>query len=216
MIKILPNAQRAKNLIIIFYVLVGCECISIISAYLQYDLLANITDYIDPNTAEMNDIRQQMVGFITFAIYITSIVLFIMWFRRAYHNLHLAGVTGLKFSEGWAAGCWFIPFVNLTRPYNIMEEIWDETQRITTVGHKIKDDSLVGIWWASWIITNIVSQVAMRLSLSADDINELTNASIADIVASLMAIISGIIVINLIKQVSRFEQSMFLFFQENK
>src|SRR4249919_2196416 len=55
------------------------------------------------------------------------IVSFIMWFRRAYWNLHQVNVSAAHFPEGWAAGAWFVPFINLIRPYRIMQQIWKGT-----------------------------------------------------------------------------------------
>ncbi len=54
-----------------------------------------------------------------------------MWFRRAYFNLHQK-VSYLSHSEGWAAGSWFVPIVNLYRPYQIMKEIYVETKELFT------------------------------------------------------------------------------------
>src|SRR2546430_13548182 len=29
-----------------------------------------------------------------------------------------------RFSQGWAVGCWLIPFVNLVRAYQTMKDLW--------------------------------------------------------------------------------------------
>src|SRR5688572_9717366 len=61
---------------------------------------------------------------VEFLGFVAAIVVFLVWMRRSYINLKALGVRGLEYSPGWAVGCWFIPFVNLVRPYTIMKEIW--------------------------------------------------------------------------------------------
>lgn len=109
---------------------------------------------------------------------ITTSVFFIMWFRRAYNNLHIAGARFLPYSEGWAAGGWFIPILNYFYPYRIMNAIWVETPAaIRKVGerHEPAKQGIVGAWWAFWVIGNIVSsiesQVILRAGVSVSDIS---------------------------------------------
>ena len=42
--------------------------------------------------------------------------LFLSWFFLAYSNLQKLGVRDHRFSNGWALGSWFVPFLNLVRP----------------------------------------------------------------------------------------------------
>jgi len=76
--------------------------------------------------AESNDLRQLVIAIISMVVALISAVTFIMWFRRAYFNLH-SRVSKLSFTEGWAAGAWFVPIVNLGRPLNIMQELYNKT-----------------------------------------------------------------------------------------
>ncbi len=51
-------------------------------------------------------------------------------------------------TPGWAVGYYFIPIVNLWKPYQAMAFIRDQVSGKTPVG------SLVGLWWTAWLITN--------------------------------------------------------------
>lgn len=208
-LQILPNEERAKNVIIVFYALMICNLLSIISGYLQYDFLVVNGEDFTEEMAEENNIRQGLFALFSLIIFIICAIFFILWFRRAYHNLHKAGVKDLQFSEGWAARSWFVPFMNLVRPYRIMEEIWDETQRVATGNYKTKDGSFIGIWWASWIIYNIFSQVSFRFSRMATHINDMMTATLIEIAADCIGIISLLFAVSLVKQVSKFEKAMY-------
>jgi len=99
---------------------------------------------------------------------IVTAVFFIMWFRRAYNNLHICQARGLPFSEGWAAGGWFIPIINWHYPYRVMNAVWTETQnclRKTNEHYESQTDGYVGWWWTFWLTGNIVSSIQVQMIL---------------------------------------------------
>lgn len=55
--------------------------------------------------------------------FVVAAVVFIWWFRRAYGNLPALGAPQ-KYRAGWAIGAWFVPILNLFRPWKMTEEIW--------------------------------------------------------------------------------------------
>ena len=77
---------------------------------MQYNLIDRIAhggEYT-MEEADLNDLREMVIGILYVIAYIVSAVTFIQWFRRAYYNLHLL-VPRLNREEGWAAGSWFVP-----------------------------------------------------------------------------------------------------------
>ena len=56
--------------------------------------------------------------------YLVCVVLFLMWKHRASKNLAPLGVSNQRFSPRWAVAYYFIPILNLFRPYQAMEEIY--------------------------------------------------------------------------------------------
>lgn len=55
---------------------------------------------------------------------IGAAIAFIAWLHRAYGNLPALGATGMRFGRGWAVGAWFVPFLNLVRPKQIVDDVW--------------------------------------------------------------------------------------------
>ena len=143
----------------------------------------------------------------TLALYITSVVTFIRWFRRAYFNLHSRTVTPL-YDEGWAAGAWFVPILNLFRPYKIMQEIDEETSLLIskrTQEPVKKDNVLIGSWWALWIIAGIVGRYIFRIGLRAETLEDLMQSTKADMVGILIDTPLAILAILVIRAVSKKE-----------
>lgn len=99
-----------------------------------------------------------LINFFCILIGLSSGIAFIMWFRRAYFNLHQK-VSYLAHAEGWAAGCWFVPIINLFLPYQIMKEIHVETKELfvregmDAPGYSTK---LIGWWWGLWLFGGVI------------------------------------------------------------
>jgi len=203
------NSERAQWILVIFYMMLGFTAIVLYSDYMQYQLLQN--DFTSEE-ADANDSRQQIVAIIELVIYLLAVVFFIMWFRRAYYNLHQTNAK-LEFTEGWAAGAWFVPFINIVRPYQIMKEIWVKTQEESGQAILEPSTALVGWWWATLMIGGMVTRGVSKLAENADTVEKLETSTIATIAAELINIPSLLIVILLIKKVSSFE--MDLYFQRN-
>ncbi|MCY7292511.1 MAG: DUF4328 domain-containing protein [Ferruginibacter sp.] len=208
MILLPDNSQRSKNSLVAFYVMLAIQVAFMFSTFLQYLLLKRIQrgDYSQAE-AEANDLRHQIIAYSNVAIYIVCIVLFIRWFRRAYNNLNLSGREYTKYGEGWASGAWFVPFLNLGRPYYIMLEIWEKTQSATENLITTKSGKIVGWWWALWIINNIGINVTNRLFKSGE-IEDLITTTIASFIFNVIEMAALILLIIIIKNVAVFEQNL--------
>ena len=210
--KLRPNEQRAKNAIILIWIVLALEIVNLISSYMQYDLLQTVANggFISDEVAEANDTRESFLGIIYFIIYISSGITFIMWFRRAYFNLHQK-VNWLNHSEGWAAGCWFVPIVNLYRPYQIMKELYIETKKLLTkkgLSEKVNyTTDYLGWWWTLWIISGIIGQIIFRYSIrgDTDTIGSLTTITFAQMILGVLGIPLALITVKIIRDYSKVE-----------
>ena len=208
MILLSDNSQRAKNSLIAFYVMAASQVAFLFSTFLQFNLLQRIMkgNYSQAE-AEANDLRHQIIVYTNVAIYIVCIVLFIMWFRRAYYNLVLSGKVYTEFGEGWAAGAWFVPFINLVRPFTIMKEIWVKTQDATDNLVTHKKHSILGWWWALWIINNIGTNITSRF-FKGSSLDDLLLATELSFVFNLIEMAALFLLVIIIKNVVVFEQNL--------
>lgn len=209
-----PNGQRAKIAIMLLWTVLTVEIISLLSDYLQYDLLETVANggQITTEAATDNDLRQKIIGLIYLTVYVISGITFIRWFRRAYYNLHIKAES-LSFTEGWAAGCWFVPIISLYRPNQIMKELYQETQNLLSKKDENYAQNLtthfIGWWWALWIISSFLGQFIFRYSMKAETLEELTTTTIASIVASIIGIPLAIITVKVIKDYSEVEHLLY-------
>ena len=77
--------------------------------------------------ANSNDHRQVLIGSLYMGGVILAVVGFLFWIHRASWNIPLFRLLHSqvpRFSVGWEVGPWFVPFMSLFRPYQVMQEIW--------------------------------------------------------------------------------------------
>ena len=203
MTKLKPNGQRAKNAILLLWIMLALDIISFISSYFQYDLLQNLVIGKEITVEEIsaNDTREQIIGLLYIFAYIVSIITFIQWFRRAYYNLHQK-VSNLSHAEGWAAGSWFVPILCLFRPYLIMKELYEETKVVLTKkgipSIQNLNTNLLGLWWAFWLLNNAFGQFVLRYAQRAEAIDELITTTVASMANNSIGILLALLTIKVI------------------
>ncbi|MQP24140.1 DUF4328 domain-containing protein [Flavobacterium sp. LMO8] len=205
------NKLRARNLIIIFSIIFILNIIAIISDLMQYSMLNSLEGFTIEE-AEANDSRQSIVGIVMFSAYVFCYFFFILWFRRAYYNLHQV-VKHLEHTEGWAAGAWFVPILNFFRPYQIMRELYVESEKYIL---KIKPNytkklnvTFVGLWWTLWIIASFLERIGMRLNLKAETLDEIINATTINLINEIFTIPLCLVIIKIIRDYSIVENEIF-------
>jgi uncharacterized protein DUF4328 len=143
-------------------------------------------------------------------VLIATIVVFLIWEHRANSNLRPLGVPRPEFSSRWAVGSWFVPFLNLVVPFQIVRYIWRKSDPDTVKADGVSgpwnysgaDEFTLKAWWGFWIATGIVGRFSERISLRAKELSEYTFASWAGIIASTLAIIAALLAISVVRSVT--------------
>jgi hypothetical protein len=156
---------------------------------------------IDPSEATANDSRHQFIAALQLLVYIATSLVFLMWLHRVYRNLQALGVLGLKYSPGWAVGGFFVPFLNLVRPFQVVKEIWKASDPKVAPRYSWQDaptSGLVGWWWALFLISSFLGQLVWRMSAGAHtpaSVLNLTNALLASDAFSALASVPAILLV---------------------
>ncbi|MBM81404.1 MAG: hypothetical protein CMJ78_12555 [Planctomycetaceae bacterium] len=75
----------------------------------------------------------------------------------AAQNAHALSPDLINTSPGWCVGWYFVPFLNLFRPYRTMVEIWQASDH-RDPRESEKRRSIVGVWWGFWIINILLNR----------------------------------------------------------
>lgn len=156
-----------------------------------------------------------LVTLLQVAVFIATVVAFLMWMHRAYRNLPALGAHGLDTTPGWAVGYFFIPFANLVKPFQVVREIWrksrpvgEERESFGGVSPHAGTPALVGWWWAFWIIANIAGRVSERVD-RAGTIESTIIGTWANIASDGLFIIAAVLAIVVVKRIDDFQEAKF-------
>src|SRR5712671_1363774 len=162
----------------LLYIEIAIAVIALMSGQLEHRLLSDLSNGAFASEAEAtlqaeaSDLRQAIVAAFQFLSAVTSGVLVLRWIHRANFNAHQLGALDMRFTPGWSIGWYFIPFANLWKPYQAMKEIWQASDEPKNWPDR-EVPGLIPSWWFFWIITNLLGNATFRLSLHADQVDQM-------------------------------------------
>lgn len=137
---------------------------------------------------------------------IVSVVFVSMWTYRAMKNLHIVRAVAATMSPGWAVGWYFIPFANLWKPFEGMQQIWRESHRLAGRPEKIL--AYVGWWWATWVISNILANISLRLTGFTDPLPTYNAGLLVGAVGSALSVVCGFLLLQTTRQITQVQAEM--------
>jgi hypothetical protein len=170
---------------VMLWIQMGVAVISMFSDFGQMNLASS--GNITPEAAEANDARQGMIGLLYLGVFIATGVIFLKWIYRANLNCRGFGAAEMKFTPGWSIGYYFIPFLNLVRPYQAMKEIWKVSSDPRNWQAQ-QGSGILGWWWALWLISGFLGQMVFRMSMKVDSPSSLEAVTMLSIISSLVEI----------------------------
>lgn len=112
-----------------------------------------------------------LLSVVFLVLVVLSYVFLILWLRRAYYNLHQLPGVNPEYSDGWAAGAWFVPFLNFVRPFTIMREVWQDTQR-SAWGRIVQPATVLSWWWAAFVLKLIIGRITWHMGSSGSSLTD--------------------------------------------
>jgi eukaryotic-like serine/threonine-protein kinase len=201
------NARGLANATIVLLAITAL--LSIASVFVYLDRASLITDLLgDAGSVSSSDVqsadnRVRAFALLGLASYVVTGIVFVVWFQRCYKNSQALGASNLRFSSGWAAGAWFVPFLNLVRPKQIADDIWKSTdpdapamQNSSWMAARVP--GFLHAWWAFFITGAVVSRIVASLANDYDSLSELRTldriSAVAEIVTMVGAILAALVV----------------------
>lgn len=198
------NKHRAKAVIIILCAYLLIKVCYIVSCYMEYDLLFRVKNYGHILTDEKvysNDLRQKIIVIINLLGYLTTVITFLFWFRRAYYNLETC-INFTNYTNSQTVYYWFIPILALYKPYRIMEDMFVQTDTVLEEGieHYRPKTSLplLRAWWVFWIINCFYSYIIFRFPYKG--IDGFMSRDICVIISCVVDMIAGIFLLRVIRK----------------
>ena len=183
----------------------------IASSIAQHALLSSMAAGIGLATgqADANDARERVIAVLKLLALLATVVTWLVWQYRAYANLRLVGTRETEYTPGWSVGYWFIPLLNLFRPYQITAELWSHSE----IGNArdpiggLSGPALVGVWWGSWLITNFFARLYSTMSDSAKTVQGFISVTNYAILHDVLYIVATIIALVVIRRIDSFQMA---------
>jgi hypothetical protein len=94
------------------------DLITVGSDLLELELLERMrSGEFTEHEADMNDLRQVLIGLPNMLVYVATVVVFAIFLRRANSNARALGAWSMRFTPGWVVGWFFVPIANLFMPW---------------------------------------------------------------------------------------------------
>jgi hypothetical protein len=193
-----------KTLFIVGAVL---SVLSILSAFMQLHLLQN--SHITAHAANANDLRERVIGLVELALFIFTTVFVSIWIVRANRNVRVLGAKDLRITPGWAVGYFFIPIVNLWRPFHAMSDLWRASQNPAD-WTRLQVGALVPVWWTLWVLSAIIGRVVMQKTMAAQGLAEVETATWFQILNSILHIVICFVTLAMVLQIAAAQRNRYL------
>jgi hypothetical protein len=165
---------------------------------------------------DVGEAVQALIGLLQVLAFLGTGAAFLTWFYRASKNLPALGSVRLAYTPGWAVGGFFVPFLNLVRPLQVMREVWhcsdpsglerDAALDAFSTRNRLGTPPLVGWWWACFLLSNIVGNAAARIQFSSKPSPDLIQvAGVLSVVSDLLDIPAALLAIRLVGRIASWQ-----------
>lgn len=135
---------------------------------------------------ETVDLVAMITGGIYTVAYLACAVVIGRWIYRVNKNAWQIS-DAMTVSPRWSVGSFFIPILNLFRPFSGVRETW-QASHAPADADTVPVPAIMRLWWAGWLIAGAFGQLSFRLGLRAatlEDFIEVTGFSLLWIIRRL-------------------------------
>jgi len=155
----------------------------------------------------------QLVRTLLIAAHLIAGVLFLIWLYHERRNLVAVGSRGGRYSSPWAIGLFFVPILNLYYPYDIVRELWKQSnpdvglsdaflkQHAATLKQYSSKTALTGLWWGSVIASVVVARISGTIASHATNIPDLITAGWTGMISDALRIVGTIVLMVLVNRI---------------
>jgi hypothetical protein len=177
------------------------------------DFADGIAHGATPDTARAAQIetRAEAVAIWMAVISLVAAVPFCAWFHRAHANLRAARLDHLQYASAWAIGGFFVPFLNLVRPFQVMTEVWAGTAYLAGVARVSKwrnarASPWVGWWWGLLLAAGVASVAGGFVLGSSQNATGVAASGWIALTASLLRAGSALCAVEVVRRITDLQE----------
>ena len=192
-----PLAGLTTALRVLLMINIAVTAVAIFAGIYEYHTYMGLPPGFDINeTFLLSEAVTAIVGLIQFVLFIILGITFLRWIYRT--NMNLGALSGqlMSFTPGWSVGWYFIPIACWFKPYQAMKEIWERSHKNQSV-----TSSILGLWWAFWLISSFLSEFACKAIIGADSVTEYSSSTMTYIVSDGFDVVLNIVALMLVTRI---------------
>ena len=192
-----PHAKLTGTLRILLKITIGVTAVAVLAGFYDFYSYSTLPSDVDANEIMLPcDAVTGIVGLVQLILAIITGITFLRWIYRSNKNLRALSGESMTFTPGWSVGWYFIPIATLWKPYQVMKEIWNTSHKSNTTDH-----SVVGWWWALWLISNFLGRLAFKLVMRADDASGYAASAMTYIISDGLDVILNVVALVMVTRI---------------
>ena len=107
---------------------------AVVAFAMEYRLAAQLLERNYTSPADMlllsmdSDQRLRIIEVLGVVLFIASAVLMLKWIYRSNYNARQLGAQDMQFSPGWSVGWFFVPVLQLWKPFQVVKELFQASK----------------------------------------------------------------------------------------
>ena len=192
-----PHAKLTATLCILLKITIGVTVVAVLAGFYRYYSYSTLPSDVDANEIMLPvDHVNDVLALVQIVLVIIAGITFLRWTYRSNTNLRALSGESMRFTPGWSVGWHFIPIANLWKPYQVMKEIWKVSHKGASTTH-----SVVGWWWALWIIANYIAGMAINSVEHADDASGYAASALSFIISDGLDMILYVVTLAIVTRI---------------
>ncbi len=139
-------------------------------------------------------------GAIYLLAYLACAIIIGRWIYRVNKNAWQIS-DHMTVSPGWNIGFFFIPILNLFRPFRGIRETWQASH----APHDPDGEPVPGmmrLWWGAWLISAALGHLSFRLGLRAQTLDDFLEIAYIDLVGTAVDLVAGLTLLWIIRRLT--------------
>lgn len=147
-------------------------------------------------------------------LYLFTAIIFLVWVNRTNKNMAPLMARNTEFTSGWAVGWWFVPFASLVKPFQVVREIWWESDpeiddEPTFLSASLRSaPAYMGVWWAFWLLSNFAWNITGRF-WDPEDLSSTVFSGFLFIITGVLSAIAAVLAIMVVRDITDRQEKRF-------
>jgi hypothetical protein len=154
-------------------------------------------DRVGTGELASSDSLMQLTGVLELGVIAACAGLFLVWLHRVVANGPALGGHELRYTPSWAVGWWFVPVLNLVRPFQVIAEAWMVSARDPGASLGV----LLPTWWGLSVLGVVVSRLVV-VRAGGDTLAGLRTEAIIETTASLVLIVAALLCVVVVRRLT--------------